>query len=259
MNVPAEFTILNISGSFTMNKSLSDFEKTDTILGLQGAIQMANGTLSIKHFKDDAGIEHIRVDQTLSGVIRRPTSTMQPPPPPPPALYSAGFQAPASAGFQSSPSSTGKVVEKRHLYGGRCNLFDRAPGYAAPPAPVQGYTSPGSYRAQPAVTYTPAPASYSTPASSYSTPASNYSSTPASSALTPAQAYQQRYSNRSVSPAPGPQPSYAIPVAPTGYSGGQGQAAPQYSATGGGQGYSNQQGGGDWVWTFAAGFGVLES
>ncbi|KAJ7581599.1 hypothetical protein C8J56DRAFT_248686 [Mycena floridula] len=29
-----------------------------------------------------------------------------------------------------------------------------------------------------------------------------------------------------------------------GYSGGQGQAAPQYSATGGGQGYSNQQGGG---------------
>jgi len=57
-----------------MNKSLSD--STDTILQLQGvswfkrkAIQMGTLTLVIKHYKDDAGIEHIDIDQTLTGGI----------------------------------------------------------------------------------------------------------------------------------------------------------------------------------------------
>ncbi|KAJ7595938.1 hypothetical protein C8J56DRAFT_1043041 [Mycena floridula] len=223
---------LDPSGRVVLDEMASEWRAASTRPGSQAQVRAA----STQGQQMRPTSSH---SQTM--VIRRPTSIIQPPPPPPPALYSAGFQAPASsgfqssapasAGFQSSPSSTGFQVPP-------------APGYAAPPAPVQGYTSPGSYQAQPAATYTPSPASYSTPASNYSsTPASSFTPAP-TTALTPAQAYQQRYSNRSVSPAPGPQPSYAIPAAPTGYSGGQGQAAPQYSATGGGQGYSNQQGGG---------------
>ncbi|KAJ7596885.1 hypothetical protein C8J56DRAFT_918572 [Mycena floridula] len=76
MAVPPEFTILNISGTFTMNKTLSDFDKADTILSLQGvgwfkrqAIRRATVTLMIKHYKDDAGVEHIDIDQTLTGGI----------------------------------------------------------------------------------------------------------------------------------------------------------------------------------------------
>ncbi|KAJ3750585.1 hypothetical protein DFH05DRAFT_1467834 [Lentinula detonsa] len=71
MAVPAEFTTLDISGKFVMNKSLSD--STEEILRLQGIGWfkrkiIANGTLylSIKHYKDDNGIERIDIDQTLS-------------------------------------------------------------------------------------------------------------------------------------------------------------------------------------------------
>ncbi|KAJ7071167.1 hypothetical protein C8F01DRAFT_1014146, partial [Mycena amicta] len=68
MAVPADFTILDISGKFTMNKELSG--ESDTILMLQGvswfkrkAIQFGTVTLFIKHYKDDNGEEHIDIDQ----------------------------------------------------------------------------------------------------------------------------------------------------------------------------------------------------
>lgn len=56
------------------NKSLSD--STDEVLRLQGvswikrrAISYATITLYIKHYKDDEGIEHIDIDQKLTGGI----------------------------------------------------------------------------------------------------------------------------------------------------------------------------------------------
>lgn len=76
MAVPASLTILDISGKFTMNKELSETDKTDAILGLQGvgwlkrkAISFGTLTLAVKHFKDDAGVETINIDQTLTGGI----------------------------------------------------------------------------------------------------------------------------------------------------------------------------------------------
>ncbi|KAH9944033.1 uncharacterized protein BXZ73DRAFT_73668 [Epithele typhae] len=74
MAAPAEMTSRDISGKFVMNKSLSG--KTDEILRLQGvswltrkAISVAVINLSIKHYTDDNGVEHIDIDQTLSGGI----------------------------------------------------------------------------------------------------------------------------------------------------------------------------------------------
>ncbi|KAL0951390.1 hypothetical protein HGRIS_008086 [Hohenbuehelia grisea] len=74
MAVPADLTTLNITGKYLMNKTLSD--STDEILQLQGvgwltrkAISMGSLTLTIKHYKNDAGVEHIDIDQTLTGGI----------------------------------------------------------------------------------------------------------------------------------------------------------------------------------------------
>jgi len=73
MAAPAEMTTLDISGRFVMNKTLSD--DTDEVLTLQGVswfvrktISMATLTLDIKHYKDDDGVEHIDIAQTLSGI-----------------------------------------------------------------------------------------------------------------------------------------------------------------------------------------------
>ncbi|KAJ7783632.1 hypothetical protein DFH07DRAFT_873695 [Mycena maculata] len=74
MAVPSDFTILDISGKFVMNKSLSG--NTDEVLALQGvswfkrkAISIGTVTLAIKHYKDDEGHEHVDIDQTLTGGI----------------------------------------------------------------------------------------------------------------------------------------------------------------------------------------------
>uniref|UniRef100_A0A0W0FGZ1 Uncharacterized protein n=1 Tax=Moniliophthora roreri TaxID=221103 RepID=A0A0W0FGZ1_MONRR len=74
MAVPTEFTILDITGKFVMNKTLSD--PTDDILAAQGvgwmkrkAIGLATLTLFVKHYKDDNGVEHIDIDQVLTGRI----------------------------------------------------------------------------------------------------------------------------------------------------------------------------------------------
>lgn len=75
MAAPDTLTILDISGKYTMNKDLSD-KSTDDILRLQGvpwwkrkAIGLGSVSLSVKHFKDDAGVEHVDIDQTLTGGI----------------------------------------------------------------------------------------------------------------------------------------------------------------------------------------------
>ncbi|KAJ7099604.1 hypothetical protein C8R43DRAFT_1048524 [Mycena crocata] len=74
MAVPAEFTILDISGKFVMNTAMSG--DTDRILTLQGvgwikrkAISLGTVTLAIKHYKDDAGVERVDIDQTLTGGV----------------------------------------------------------------------------------------------------------------------------------------------------------------------------------------------
>lgn len=59
----------------TQNKSLSD--DSEEILRLQGvgwftrkAIALATLYLSVKHYRDDGGVEHIDIDQTLTGGIK---------------------------------------------------------------------------------------------------------------------------------------------------------------------------------------------
>ncbi|TFK30791.1 LCCL domain-containing protein [Coprinopsis marcescibilis] len=75
MAVPAELTTLNLSGKFTLNRSLTD-PRTDTILSLQGvgwlkrkAISIGTITLHVKHSKGDDGLERINIDQTITGGI----------------------------------------------------------------------------------------------------------------------------------------------------------------------------------------------
>ncbi|KII93794.1 hypothetical protein PLICRDRAFT_405412 [Plicaturopsis crispa FD-325 SS-3] len=74
MAAPANITTLDFSGKWFMNKTLGD--STDEILTQQGvgwlkrkAISMGSLTLAIKHYKDENGVEHIDVDQTLTGGI----------------------------------------------------------------------------------------------------------------------------------------------------------------------------------------------
>jgi hypothetical protein len=94
MAAPDSCTTLNLSGKFVMvntsyrllqsqseelllftqNKTLSD--SSDRILELQGvgwlkrsAIAIATITLHVNHFKDDEGVEHIDIAQTLTGGI----------------------------------------------------------------------------------------------------------------------------------------------------------------------------------------------
>ncbi|KAG6818054.1 hypothetical protein H0H87_009209 [Tephrocybe sp. NHM501043] len=68
MAAPDSLNILDISGTYVMNKSISD-NFTDEILRLQGvswwkrkAISVGTVTLKIKHYKED-GDEHIDIDQ----------------------------------------------------------------------------------------------------------------------------------------------------------------------------------------------------
>ncbi|KAG1846855.1 hypothetical protein F4604DRAFT_1594800 [Suillus subluteus] len=72
MAAPPEVTTKNLTGKYIMNKTLSD--DSDDILKLQGvswfkrrAISMFTLTLNVKHYTDEAGTEHIDIEQTLSG------------------------------------------------------------------------------------------------------------------------------------------------------------------------------------------------
>ncbi|GJJ13911.1 hypothetical protein Clacol_008168 [Clathrus columnatus] len=73
MAAPLDMTTENISGTFVMNKELSD--DTDKILERQGvgwflrtAIRLATITLHVNHYYKD-GVEHIDIKQTLTGGI----------------------------------------------------------------------------------------------------------------------------------------------------------------------------------------------
>ncbi|KAF8530979.1 hypothetical protein JB92DRAFT_3105728 [Gautieria morchelliformis] len=74
MAAPSEMITTDITGTFVMNKSLSD--DSDRILELQGVgwwmrrmIGLATVTLHVNHYKDDSGVEHIDIKQTLTGGI----------------------------------------------------------------------------------------------------------------------------------------------------------------------------------------------
>ncbi|KAI6031623.1 hypothetical protein BKA83DRAFT_4203043, partial [Pisolithus microcarpus] len=74
MAAPLSVTTKNLSGVFVTNKQLSD--STEELLRLQGVpwykrniAKMFNITLSINHYTDDSGVEHIDMEQKLSGGI----------------------------------------------------------------------------------------------------------------------------------------------------------------------------------------------
>jgi len=76
MAAPADITTLDLSGIYVLNKSLSSNTEMDLILQKQGvgwftrrAISWSTITVYIKHYKDDDGVEHIDIQQTLSGGI----------------------------------------------------------------------------------------------------------------------------------------------------------------------------------------------
>ncbi|KAI5123553.1 hypothetical protein M0805_003372 [Coniferiporia weirii] len=73
MAAPPEVNILDLSGTYIMNKTLSD--DTDKILALQGIgwakrriIRMLTITLYVKHYKDDEGKEHVDIYQAAGSV-----------------------------------------------------------------------------------------------------------------------------------------------------------------------------------------------
>ncbi|KAL1748556.1 hypothetical protein HDZ31DRAFT_60291 [Schizophyllum fasciatum] len=73
MAVPASFSVLDISGKFMLNKGLSG--DTDKVLQLQGISWVKRKIISagtiyvtIKHWKDEHGVERIDATQTLSGL-----------------------------------------------------------------------------------------------------------------------------------------------------------------------------------------------
>jgi len=74
MAAPPSITTLNLSATWVLNKQLSDSGDTDEILRLQGvswltrrAIGLATITLYVKHYKDNDNVEHIDIDQRLTG------------------------------------------------------------------------------------------------------------------------------------------------------------------------------------------------
>ncbi|KAJ3530261.1 hypothetical protein NMY22_g8646 [Coprinellus aureogranulatus] len=95
MALPSSITTQNLSGRFTLNKTLSDNATIDNILSLQGraiapsskdpadertpsqgigwikrkAISIGTITLTFKHFIDDKGVEHFDIDNHLTGGI----------------------------------------------------------------------------------------------------------------------------------------------------------------------------------------------
>ncbi|KZT42354.1 hypothetical protein SISSUDRAFT_1041657 [Sistotremastrum suecicum HHB10207 ss-3] len=75
MAAPENMTTKDISGRYYLNKTLSD--SIDPILVLQGVswatrtvLAYATVTLDVSHYTDDKQIEHIDIDQTITGGIK---------------------------------------------------------------------------------------------------------------------------------------------------------------------------------------------
>ncbi|KAJ7695662.1 hypothetical protein B0H17DRAFT_1055089 [Mycena rosella] len=82
MAVPAIYTTLDLSGKFTMNKTLTDQSALDGVLKLQGvgmlkrtAAGLVSPTMLIRHVTDAAGVEHLEIEQV--GVLRLGESKSQ--------------------------------------------------------------------------------------------------------------------------------------------------------------------------------------
>ncbi|KAJ7186803.1 hypothetical protein C8R46DRAFT_935945 [Mycena filopes] len=74
MALPENYTMLDISGKYTLNKSLSDTDASDKIMEHQGvgflkrkAVNALSGEVVIKHYKDAEGIEHIEMEPKVPG------------------------------------------------------------------------------------------------------------------------------------------------------------------------------------------------
>ncbi|KEQ99054.1 hypothetical protein AUEXF2481DRAFT_1872 [Aureobasidium subglaciale EXF-2481] len=75
MAVPDTVNLRNLSGTFNLNKTLSD--SSDAALKMQGigwvvrqAVKYSNITLHVKQFVDENGLEHIDNEQVTTGNIR---------------------------------------------------------------------------------------------------------------------------------------------------------------------------------------------
>lgn len=78
MAAPASVTIKDLSGTFYMNKTLSD--DPDAVLTLQGVswitrsvLSLATVYLDVKQYKDDTGVVHIDIVQTVTGGLQGTT------------------------------------------------------------------------------------------------------------------------------------------------------------------------------------------
>ncbi|KAF7328952.1 hypothetical protein MVEN_02525100 [Mycena venus] len=74
MAVPETYTMMDITGKYTLNKALSDSDASNTILEQQGvgflkrkAIDFAGATVYIKHQKDAEGVEHLEIEPQIPG------------------------------------------------------------------------------------------------------------------------------------------------------------------------------------------------
>ncbi|KAJ7108811.1 hypothetical protein C8R44DRAFT_636367 [Mycena epipterygia] len=82
MAVPETYTMLDLSGKFTMNKGLSDGDAFEKMLEHQGvgvlkrkAIGFANPTMCIKHHTAADGVEHIDIEQHIKSGSAPKTET----------------------------------------------------------------------------------------------------------------------------------------------------------------------------------------
>ncbi|KAJ7496518.1 hypothetical protein FB451DRAFT_1018960 [Mycena latifolia] len=86
MAVPQSFSMLDISGKFSVNKTLTDANATDTILKAQGVgtlkRQVANHvspTIQIRHSKDAAGVEHLEIEAPETRTLTWTEQTIESP------------------------------------------------------------------------------------------------------------------------------------------------------------------------------------
>ncbi|TEB20740.1 hypothetical protein FA13DRAFT_1742665 [Coprinellus micaceus] len=89
MALPSSITTKNLSGRFTLNKTLSDTNAFDAILIHESigwikrkAFAIGTVTLTFKHYTDKDGVEHFDIDNHLTGGIpgtqeRRPVDSVE--------------------------------------------------------------------------------------------------------------------------------------------------------------------------------------
>ncbi|KAJ7108445.1 hypothetical protein C8R43DRAFT_187515 [Mycena crocata] len=73
MAVPATYSTTDLSGKFTLNRSLSDYDSLESSMEQQGvgylkrkAVGLLSATTILKHYKDAAGVEHVDIEQQVT-------------------------------------------------------------------------------------------------------------------------------------------------------------------------------------------------